>query len=405
MRDYQQDFPLLAKSNGKKIVYLDSAATTHKPQSVIDAITTYYKTYNANPNRGAYALSVTATEMVEGTRDKVKHFLGVDSLVGEIVFTKSATEALNLLAYSYGLHFIEKGDEILISIEEHHSNLIPWQRVAEEKGAILKYIYLKEDGTLDYEDFLKKINAKTKLLALTHVSNVLGFINPIEDMIKVAKKYGTVVVIDGTQAVPHLKVNLKALDPDFYVFSGHKVLAPMGIGVLYGKKALLEKMPPFLYGGGMVEYVEEQSTTYAEVPTKFEGGTQNVEAIVGLNAAIDYIEKIGISNVAALEEELLDYALKELSKIPYVKIYGTGTNRAGILPFNIEGVHAHDVASILGNEGICIRAGSHCAQPLLQYLDISAICRASFYLYNTKEEVDYFIAKIKEVRRWLGYES
>lgn len=405
MRDYQHDFPLLAQSDEKKIVYLDSAATTHKPQSVIDATATYYKKYNANPNRGAYALSVNSTEIVENTRDKVKRFLGVESSLGEVVFTKSATEALNLLAYSYGLQFIEKGDEILISISEHHSNLIPWQRVAEEKGAILKYIYLKEDGTLDYEDFLGKINAKTKLLAITHVSNVLGFINPIEDMIKVAKQYQTVVVIDGTQAVPHLAVNLKALDPDFYVFSGHKILAPMGIGVLYGKKALLEKMPPFLYGGGMVEYVEEQNTTYAEVPTKFEGGTQNVEAIVGLNAAIDYIEEIGMSRVQAIEEELLDYALEELAKLPYVTVYGTGTNRAGILPFNIEGVHAHDVASILGNEGICIRAGSHCAQPLLQYLDISAICRASFYLYNTKEEVAYFIAKIKEVRRWLGYES
>jgi cysteine desulfurase/selenocysteine lyase len=404
MKNYKMDFPILSKAEG--MIYLDSAATTQKPAAVIQAVTEYYSNYNANPHRGSYDISVKATQAMEEVRDKVKSFLQADSKAGEIIFTKNATESLNLISYSYGNYFIEEGDEILISIQEHHSNLVPWQRLAREKKAVLKYIYLNEDGSLDYEDFLEKISNKTKLVAVTHVSNVLGFINPIKEIIEKSKEYGAVTVIDGTQAVPHIPVNLKDLNPDFYVFSGHKLLAPMGVGILYGRKELLNKMPPFLYGGDMIDYVQEQETEFADIPAKFEGGTQNVGAIAGLGAAIDYLDGIGMETLCRQEQELALYAIEKMAALPYIELVGgTENERIGVVSFNVQEVHPHDVASILDKDRICIRAGNHCAQPLLTYMGYSSVCRVSFYLYNTKEEIDYLVEKLKGVRRWLGYES
>ncbi|HIT88894.1 MAG TPA: cysteine desulfurase [Candidatus Merdenecus merdavium] len=405
MRDMKQDFPILSSSKNP-IVYLDSAATTQKPIQVLDSIRKYYEESNANPHRGSYHLSMMATDAMEEGRNKVKKFLNVNTQKGELIFTKNATESLNLVAYSFGNYFVNEGDEILISIQEHHSNLVSWQRVAKERKATLKYIYLKEDGTFDYPDFLSKINHKTKVVAVTHVSNVLGFINPIKDIINVSKKYGAVTVIDGTQAVPHLSVDLTDLDPDFYIFSGHKLLGPMGVGGLYGTKELLDRMPPFLYGGDMIDYVEEQETDFAPIPAKYEGGTQNVASIVGLSTAIDYLQNIGMEQILAMEQDLVAYTIKKMKELSFIEILGDlDQPRIGVIPFQVKDVHPHDVASILDQDGICIRAGNHCAQPLLKHMGYSSVCRVSFYLYNTREDVDFFINKLKEVRRWLGYEA
>lgn len=401
MRNIREDFPILQEGeNGKKIVYIDNSATSQKPNAVIDAVANYYRGYNANPHRGSYDISVRATDALEVARDKVRSFLNVDKKVGEVIFTKNASESLNLVSYSYGRTFVNEGDEILISIQEHHSNLVTWQQVAKEKGAKLNYIYVKEDGTLDMDDFKNKISKKTKIVAVTQISNVLGLINPIEEIIKISKEYGAVTVVDGTQTVPHMKVDLAKLDPDFYVFSGHKLLAPMGVGVLYGRRELLEKMPPFLFGGDMIEYVEEQETTFAEIPSKFEAGTINVGSIIGLGAAIDYLEEIGMDNVFAHEKELATYALEQMKKLPFIELIGnTDVERVGVISFLVKDVHPHDVASILDNDGICIRAGNHCAQPLLKYMGYNASCRASFYIYNTKEEIDFFIEKLQGVKK------
>lgn len=407
MRNYKEDFPILNQNQTEedRIIYFDSAATSQKPKAVIQAITDYYEKFNANPHRGTYRLSMEATDCMEGAREALKQFLHVDSKVGEVVFTKNATESLNLVAYGLKER-IQEGDEILISIQEHHSNLVPWQIIAKEKKAVLKYIYLKEDGTLDYQDFLNKISDKTKVVGVTHVSNVLGFINPIEDIIKVSKEHHAITVIDGTQAVPHMNVDVARMDPDFYVLSGHKLLAPMGVGALYGRRTLLDEMPPFLYGGDMIDYVEEQHTDFAEVPSKYEGGTQNVEAMVGLKAAIDYLSDIGMDEISKHEQELVTYGLEKMSQLPHIKILGgLDVPRIGVISFQVEGVHPHDVASILDQDGICIRAGNHCAAPLLKYMGETSVCRASFYLYNSKEEIDFFVEKLQHVRRWLGYEA
>lgn len=407
MKDFREDFPILKEhENQKKLVYLDNAATTQKPHEVTEAILEYYNNYNANPHRGSYGISIRATEAMENVRSKVKSFLNINNENGEVIFTKNATEALNIVSQSYGRSFINEGDEILVSIQEHHSNLVPWQQVAREKGATLKYIYLKEDGILDIEDFSKKISKKTKVVAITHVSNVLGFINPLEQVLKISKDHGAITVIDGTQAVPHMSVDISRLNPDFYVFSGHKLLAPMGVGVLYGRRELLNKMPPFLYGGDMIDYVEEQNTVFAEIPTKFEGGTQNVEAIVGLGAAIDYLQKVGINQVQEHEQNLTTYAMEKMKNLRHVKIIGRDNEkRIGVISFEVTDIHPHDIASILDQDGICIRAGNHCAQPLLNHMGYKAVCRASFYIYNTIAEIDYFIEKLQGVRGWLGYES
>lgn len=407
MNNYRSDFYTLNNIvDNKPLVYLDSAATTQKPQAVIDAIKNYYENYNANPHRGAYSLSIKATELYENAREKVKDFINADD-AKEIIFTKNATEALNLLAYSYGMNFINEGDEIAISIMEHHSNLIPWQRVAKAKKAVLKYLYINEEGIIPESEIKEKISNKTKLVAITHVSNVLGTINPVKDIIKVAHDNGAVALIDGSQSVPHMKVDVKDLDADFLVFSAHKMAGPMGIGVLYGKEEILEKMPPFQFGGDMVEYVYEQDATFDELPHKFEGGTQNVGGAVGLSAAIDYLNSVGMDNVEKMEKELTEYAIEKLKELSYIKIYGTKdiNKRSGVISFNIDNIHPHDAASILDSYNIAIRAGNHCAQPLMRYMNINSTCRISFYLYNTKEDVDKFIDALKNVRKWLGYGS
>ncbi len=398
---YRAEFPLLAeKMNGLPIAYLDNGATTQKPETVIEAIAEYYRRQNANPHRGAYALSVTATDVYENCRERVAKFLNAKRS-REIIFTKNATEALNLVAYSYGLSVLKPGDEILISVAEHHSNLVPWQMVAARTGAKLNYIYLEDDGNLSEKDIQEKITEKTKIVAVTQVSNVLGLINDVKAIGEKAHAVGAVILVDGSQSVPHIAVDVQALDCDFLAFSGHKLLSPMGIGVLYGKEKLLNEMPPFLMGGDMIEYVTEQHTDYAELPAKFEAGTQNVGGAAGLTAAIDYLEKVGFEYITAREKELIDYALPKLKELDFIELYGCDSqrdNKTGLITFNVKEVHPHDVSTILDAEGVAIRAGHHCAQPLMIYLGQNATCRASFYFYNTKEDVDRFVAGLKKVR-------
>ncbi len=393
-QEIKKDFPILEK---RDISYLDSGATTQKPNQVIDEIEKYYKNYNANPHRGAYSLSIEATEEYENTRTKIAKFINAKNRE-EIIFTKNATESLNLIAYSYGLENLKKDDEIVISIMEHHSNLVPWQNVAKTTGAKLNYMYINNEFELSDEEIESKITDKTKIVGITHVSNVLGTVNNVEKIIKYAHKKGAIVVVDGSQSIPHMKIDVKKMNPDFFVFSGHKMLAPLGIGVLYGKKEILNKMKPFLMGGDMIEYVYEQDTTFAPLPNKYEAGTQNVEGVIGLGAAIDYIEKIGYDNINKLETEIVDYARQELNKLDFITLYMTPNkkNHQGVISFNIKGVHPHDVASILDGNGVCVRSGNHCAQPLMRYLGIDSTCRASFYIYNTKEDVDRLVDALKK---------
>jgi cysteine desulfurase/selenocysteine lyase len=399
--ELRHDFPLLQRTmNDKPLVYLDNGATTQKPESVVRAICGYYGGCNANPHRGAYELSIQATDVYENARGKVQHFIHAPKS-NEIIFTKNATEALNLVAYSYGLTFVQPGDEIVITIAEHHSNLVPWQMVAKAKGATLKYIYLEKDGNLSEEDIETKITEKTKIVAVTHVSNVLGLVNDVRKVVDKAHSVGAVCVVDGSQSVAHMAVDVQQLGCDFFAFSGHKLLSPMGIGVLYGKEELLDKMPPFLMGGDMIEYVTEQDTTFAELPAKFEAGTQNVGGAAGLAAAIDYLQSVTFERVEAIEKDLVNYALPQLRELPYIELYGcdsTRDNKTGIITFNVKDVHPHDVSTILDAQGVAIRAGHHCAQPLMKYLGQNATCRASFYLYNTREDVDRWIAALKKVR-------
>lgn len=401
--DLRKDFDIIRNDD---IAYLDSGATTQKPKYVIDAIKHYYEYDNANPHRGAYKLSIKATEVYDEAREKVKNFINAKD-AREIVFTRNATESLNLIAYSYGLNNIKKGDKIVISIMEHHSNLVPWQMVAKKTGATLEYIYTDENGYLKQEDIEKKIVPGVKMVGITQVSNVLGTINPVKEIVKKAHEVGAVAIVDASQSAPHMKVDVQDLDADFLVFSGHKMLSPLGIGVLYGKEDILDKMSPFLFGGDMIEYVYEQETTFAEVPTKFEAGTQNVEGAVGLGAAIDYLNKIGMDNVEKIEKEVLSYAMEELQKLDFITIYGPKEleNHAAVISFNVNKVHPHDVASVLDSENVCIRSGNHCAQPLLRYMGLDSTCRASFYIYNTKEDVDRLIKALKKTRdifkKWM----
>lgn len=400
--EFRKDFPILAQTmNGQPLVYLDNGATTQKPEHVVRALCGYYGGCNANPHRGAYELSVKATEIYEQARVRVQRFINA-ARPEEIIFTKNATEALNLVAYSYGLNFIQPGDEIVISVAEHHSNLVPWQQVARQRGAKLKYIYLEEDGNLSEEDIETKITEKTKIVAVTHVSNVLGLVNDVRRVADKAHGVGAVCVVDGAQSAAHMQVDVQQLGADFFAFSGHKLLSPMGIGVLYGRKKLLEKMPPFLMGGDMIEYVEEQDTTFAELPAKFEAGTQNVGGAAGLTAAIDYLERFTFARIEQIEKDLLNYALHRLRELPFIELYGCDTrrnNKTGIITFNVRDVHPHDVATILDARGVAIRAGHHCAQPLMRYLGQNATCRASFYLYNTREDIDRLIEALQQVRK------
>jgi len=393
--DIKKDFHIL-----KDITYLDSGATTQKPVQVINAIKNYYENNNANPHRGAYKLSIKATDVYDEARKKVSQFINARQ-TNEIVFTRNATESLNLIAYSYGMNNIKKGDTILLSIMEHHSNLVPWQNVCKKNGAKLEYMYVNNEGLLYEEDICKKIVPGVKVVGITQVSNVLGTINPVKEIVKRAHQVGAIVVVDASQSVPHMKVNVQDLDADFLVFSGHKMLAPLGIGVLYGKRELLNKLSPFLFGGDMIEYVYEQETTYAEVPTKFEAGTQNVEGAIGLSAAIDYLNNIGMNDVQKMEEEILEYAMSKLLKLDFITVYGPKdlSKHAGVISFNVNGVHPHDVASILDSNNVCIRSGNHCAQPLLRYMGLDSTCRASFYIYNTKEDVDKLIESLNKTRK------
>ena len=385
----KKDFPLL---ENESITYLDSGATTQKPIQVIKAVEEFYQKYNANPHRGAYSLSVEATEQYENTRSKIAKFINAKHRE-EIIFSKNATESLNLIAYSYGLDNLKKDDEVVISIMEHHSNLVPWQKMTKQTGSKLKYMYINENYEITDEEIENKITDKTKIVGITHVSNVLGTINNVKKIIKYAHKKGAVVIVDASQSIPHMKIDVQDLDADFLVFSGHKMLAPLGIGVLYGKREILNKMTPFLMGGDMIEYVYEQDTTFAPLPNKFEAGTQNVEGVIGLGAAIDYIENLGYDKIQEIEHEVISYARQELSKLDYLTLYTTPNeeNHSSVISFNIKGVHPHDVASILDSEGVCVRSGNHCAQPLMRFLGIDSTCRASFYIYNTKEDVDKLV--------------
>ncbi|EAC2499732.1 cysteine desulfurase [Listeria monocytogenes] len=398
------DFPILAQEiNEKPLAYLDNAATSQKPKQVIEALTHYYEFDNANVHRGVHTLAARATDAYESARGKVAKFIHARE-VAEIIFTRGTTSAINLVVDSYAEANIEAGDEIVISYLEHHSNLIPWQQLAKRKGAVLKYIELEEDGTISVEQAKKTIGEKTKIVALAHVSNVLGTITPIKEIAAIAHQFGAVILVDGAQAVPHMEVNVVDLDADFYAFSGHKMMAPTGIGALYGKRELLDAMEPTEFGGEMIDFVELYDSTWKELPWKFEAGTPIIGGAIALGAAIDYLAKVGLANIHAHEQALASYAIEEMSKIEGITIYGPkdASKRCGLVTFNIEGAHPHDIATILDEDGIAIRAGHHCAQPLMKWLDVSSTARASFYIYNTKEEIDALIDGLKLTKEYFG---
>lgn len=399
--DYRKDFPLLQTN---RTIYIDNAATAQKPAVVIEAEKQFYEESNANPLRGFYPLSLRATEVYENARVTVRDFIHADS-EKEIIFTRNTTEGLNLVAYSYACHHLKPGDEIAVTIMEHHSNLLPWQMAAQVTGATLRYLECEPDGTLTDETLEIGINEHTRLLAVGHVSNVLGCVNPVRKMADRAHAFGAVVVVDAAQSVPHMPIDVHELQADFLAFSGHKLMAPMGIGVLYGKKALLEEMPPFMTGGEMISSVSREGAVFAELPHKFEAGTVNAAGAAGLAAAIHYIEEVGFETIEARELQLTRRAMEGLAKIPHVHVIGSEKpeNHTGIVAFTVEQVHPHDVSEILAADGIDVRAGHHCAQPLLTYLKVYNTTRASFMFYNTPEEVDAFVKSVSEVRRKMGY--
>ncbi|MFQ0801163.1 cysteine desulfurase [Listeria monocytogenes] len=398
------NFPILAQEiNEKPLAYLDNAATSQKPKQVIEALTHYYEFDNANVHRGVHTLAARATDAYESARGKVAKFIHARE-VAEIIFTRGTTSAINLVVDSYAEANIEAGDEIVISYLEHHSNLIPWQQLAKRKGAVLKYIELEEDGTISVEQAKKTIGEKTKIVALAHVSNVLGTITPIKEIAAIAHQFGAVILVDGAQAVPHMEVDVVDLDADFYAFSGHKMMAPTGIGALYGKRELLDAMEPTEFGGEMIDFVELYDSTWKELPWKFEAGTPIIGGAIALGAAIDYLAEVGLANIHAHEQALASYAIEEMSKIEGITIYGPkdASKRCGLVTFNLEGAHPHDIATILDEDGIAIRAGHHCAQPLMKWLDVSSTARASFYIYNTKEEIDALIDGLKLTKEYFG---
>lgn len=427
INEIKKQFPIFSeKKNGKDIVYLDTAATAQRPEAVIKATDEYNKKYNANPHRGVYTISAESTEIYEGARKKVAAFIGVPD-AREVIFTKNTTESLNLIAYSYGMNFLKKGDRIVISIMEHHSNLIPWQRVCAATGAKLEYLYT-ENGIISDEEIEKKLTPGVKIVALTHISNVLGIMTPYKKIFDKAHEIGALTVLDAAQSVPHIKINATETGADFIAFSGHKLYSPLGIGVLWGRREILEEMPPFLTGGDMIDSVREQDATFAALPQKFEAGTQNVIGAAGLAAAIDWIESVGFDTIAGIEDETVEYMRKSLSQLGNVMVYGDeGVKHYGSVSFNLEGIHPHDVASILDSDGICIRAGHHCAQPLLSHMNINpcycegqddcnhagitcfragvSCCRASVGVYNGKEDIDKLCEGLNKVRKWLGYGS
>jgi cysteine desulfurase/selenocysteine lyase len=399
----RSDFPILDQQvNGHPLVYLDSAATSQKPVQVIEAIEHYYRTYNSNVHRGVHTLGSLATDAYEGAREKVRAFINAPSST-QIIFTRGTTESLNIVAHSFGRAFLQEGDEIVITPMEHHSNLIPWQQVAKFTGATLKYIPLQPDGTISLEDVKNTITEKTKLVAVAHVSNVLGTINPVKEIAKIAHDAGAVIVVDGAQSVPHMPVDVQDLDCDFYAFSGHKMLGPTGIGVLYGKREWLEKMEPVHFGGEMIEFVELYDSTWKELPWKFEGGTPIIAGAIGLGAAIDYLTNIGMETVHRLEQDLIQYAMQKLSQVEDLVIYGPKENRGGLVTFNLGNIHPHDLATVLDSEGIAVRAGHHCCQPLMKWLNVAATARASFYIYNTTEDIDRLAAALNKTKEFFRH--
>lgn len=400
IHEIRKQFPILdQKVNGKQLVYFDSAATSQKPIQVIETLERYYKEYNSNVHRGVHTLGTKATDAYEGAREKVRKFINAKSME-EIIFTRGTTTALNTVAASYGLENVKEGDEIVISYMEHHSNIIPWQQVAKKTGATLKYLPLQPDGTISIEDARQTITPNTKIVSIMYVSNVLGTINPVKEIGAIAHENGAIMVVDGAQSTPHMKVDVQDLNCDFYALSAHKMCGPTGIGVLYGKKELLNNMEPIEFGGEMIDFVDLQESTWKELPWKFEAGTPIIGNAIGLGAAIDFLEEIGLDNIEKHEHELAQYALERLSEVDGVTIYGP-KHRAGLVTFNIEDVHPHDVATVLDVEGIAVRAGHHCAQPLMKWLKASSTARASFYLYNTKEEIDTFVEALTKTKEYF----
>ncbi|CAH2461426.1 MULTISPECIES: cysteine desulfurase SufS [Bacillus cereus group] len=400
IHEIRKQFPILdQKVNGKQLVYFDSAATSQKPIQVIETLERYYKEYNSNVHRGVHTLGTKATDAYEGAREKVRKFINAKSME-EIIFTRGTTTALNTVAASYGLDNVKEGDEIVISYMEHHSNIIPWQQVAKKTGATLKYLPLQLDGTISLEDVRQTVTPNTKIVSIMHVSNVLGTINPVKEIGAIAHENGAIMIIDGAQSAPHMKVDVQDLNCDFYALSAHKMCGPTGVGVLYGKKELLNNMEPIEFGGEMIDFVDLQESTWKELPWKFEAGTPIIGNAIGLGAAIDFLEEIGLHNIEKHEHELAQYALERLSEVDGVTIYGP-KHRAGLVTFNIDDVHPHDVATVLDVEGIAVRAGHHCAQPLMKWLKASSTARASFYLYNTKEEIDTFVESLIKTKEYF----
>lgn len=400
-KEIRELFPILNQSiNGHPLVYLDSAATSQKPVQVIEAVDRYYREYNSNVHRGVHTLGTLATDGYEGAREKVRTFINAKE-TAEVIFTRGTTTSLNFVAQGYARNFIEEGDEIVITEVEHHSNFIPWQQIAKQTGATLKFIPLAEDGTVTVQAAEQTITSNTKLVAIGYVSNVLGSINPVKEIAQIVHRHGGVIVVDGAQAAPHLKVDVQELDCDFFAFSGHKMAGPTGIGVLYGKRTLLEKMEPVEYGGEMIDFVDLYDSTWKELPWKFEGGTPIIAGAIGLGAAIDFVESIGIDTIREHEHQLVTYAMERLRQIDGLKIYGP-EERSGLVTFTMNEAHPHDIATVLDTEGIAIRAGHHCCQPLMKWLKVSSTARASFYLYNTEEDIDALVKGLIKTKEYFG---
>jgi cysteine desulfurase/selenocysteine lyase len=400
----REDFPILRrKVNGKPLIYFDNAATSQKPKAVIDAISDYYSNYNANIHRGIHKLAEDATLAYEEARDKISKFINARH-TEEVIFVRNTTEAVNLVAYTWGRANVSKGDKIVLTIMEHHSNIVPWQLLAEERGARVEFIKVDEDGFLRQNEIHEMIDDRTKLVGMTHACNVLGTINPVRDIARTAHRYGALVLVDAAQSTPHMRVDIKDIDPDFLAFSAHKMMGPTGIGVLYGKKELLESMPPFLGGGEMIKEVHTTGASWKELPYKYEAGTPDIAGAIGFGAAVDCLNKIGMQAIREHEREITSYALTRMSGVNGVVIYGPKNpdKRVGVVSFNLGDIHAHDLASILDEEGIAIRSGHHCAQPLMEFLGVPATARASFYIYNTKEEVDMLIGALEKARKLFG---
>ena len=401
--DIRKDFPILdQKVNGKDLIYFDTSATSQTPAKVIEAMNDYYREYNSNVHRGVHTLGTKATDGYEQARMKVKNFINAKRYE-EIVFTRGTTAAINLVARSFGDMIVEEGDEIVVTEMEHHANIVPWQQLAKRTGAKLVFIPMEADGTLTPESIESVIGERTKIVAITHVSNVLGTINDIREIAEIAHRNDAYISVDGAQAVPHMTVDVQDLNVDFYAFSGHKMLGPTGIGVLYGRSELLDKMEPIEYGGDMIDFVDLRESTWTELPVKFEAGTPMIAEAIGLSAAIDYITEIGPEAILDYEQELVNYAYGRMSEVEGIEIYGP-KERAGLITFNMDGVHPHDLATALDTEGIAVRAGNHCAQPLMKWLDVSSTARASFYVYNTREEIDGFIESLKRTKEFFSYE-